>query len=99
MGNSWWKDRGFAISGVAVVLANETADTWHWDMLFWNIARVLIYGLLGLAIFGVCYLIIDKLTPFSFGRELIENRNVAVAIVLAGVFLGIAVILAAAIHG
>jgi uncharacterized membrane protein YjfL (UPF0719 family) len=74
-------------------------DASDWLLLLWNIVRVLIYVFLGLALFAVAYLIIDKLTPFSFGRELLENKNVAVAIVLAGVFLGIAVILAAAIHG
>jgi uncharacterized membrane protein YjfL (UPF0719 family) len=74
-------------------------QTWDWEGLAWNVLRVVIYVSLGLAIFAAAYLVIDKATPFSFGRELLENRNTAVALVLAAVFLGIALILAAAIHG
>jgi uncharacterized membrane protein YjfL (UPF0719 family) len=82
-----------------VVLFAQETHLWDWELLAWNVVRVLVYVLLGLAIFAATYLILDKATPFSFGRELLENRNTAFAIVLAGVFLGIALILAAAIHG
>jgi hypothetical protein len=104
MDRSWCNGRGTSALGLAVLLAVESVEThdpalWNWNHLLWNVTRVLIYVLLGLAIFAVAYLIIDKMTPFSFGRELLENRNVAVAIVLAGVFIGIALILAAAIQG
>jgi hypothetical protein len=104
MATSWCKGKGPSACGLAVVLAAETvvvADptVWNWNLLLWNVTRVVVYVLLGLAIFAVAYLVIDKATPFSFGRELLENRNTAVAIVLAAVFLGIALILAAAIHG
>jgi uncharacterized membrane protein YjfL (UPF0719 family) len=71
---------------------------WNWNWLLWDITRVIIYVFLGLAIFAVAYLILDKATPFSFGQELRENKNTAMAIVLASVFLGIALILAAAIR-
>ena len=72
---------------------------WEWENLFWHVAQVVVYVILGLGLFGVAYLIIDKATPFSLGKELLEKHNLAVAIVLGAVFLGIAVILAAAIRG
>ena len=97
MGTSWWKGKGLASWAMPLLLAETTV--WDFQGLLWNIFRVVIYTFLALAIFAVCYLVIDKLTPFSFGRELLENKNTAFAIVLAGVFLGIAIILAAAIHG
>ena len=53
----------------------------------------------GLLFFAVAYLVIDKVTPFSLGQELRQDKNVAIAIVLGSFFLGIAIILAAAIHG
>ena len=74
-------------------------EMWDWGLLFWHVAQVVVYVILGLGLFGVAYLIIDKATPFSLGKELLEKNNVAVAIVLGAVFLGIAVILAAAIRG
>jgi hypothetical protein len=46
---------------------------WDWNGLLWDLSRVLIYVFLGLALFAVCYLILDKATPFSFGHEIREN--------------------------
>ena len=43
--------------------------------------------------------VIDKVTPFSVRKELEEDHNVAMAIVIASVILGTALIIAAAIHG
>ena len=70
-----------------------------WERLLWQIVQVVIWVSLGLGFFALAYLIIDKLTPFSFHKEIIEDKNVALAILLAAVFLGIALIVAAAIHG
>ena len=74
-------------------------ETWDWGILFWHVAQVVVYVIVGLGMFGMAYLIIDKATPFSLGKELLEKNNVAVAIVLGAVFLGIAIILSAAIRG
>ena len=74
-------------------------EAWDWGILFWHVAQVVVYVIVGLGMFGMAYLIIDKATPFSLGKELLEKNNVAVAIVLGAVFLGIAVILSAAIRG
>ena len=74
-------------------------EAWDWSLLFWHVAQVVVYVILGLGMFGMAYLVIDKATPFSLGKELLEKNNVAVAIVLGAVFLGIALILAAAIRG
>lgn len=77
----------------------ESPPTWSWDVLLWHVVQVIIYVILGLALFAVAYLIIDKATPFSLHKVLLDDKNNAVAIVLGAVFLGIAVILAAAIRG
>jgi len=58
-----------------------------------------IFVLLGLVVFAVAFLIIGKATPFSVRREIEEDHNVALAIVIAAVILGSAIIIAAAIHG
>ena len=59
----------------------------------------LVFVLLGLLVFGLAFLIIGKATPFSVRKELEEDHNVALAIVIASVILGTALIIAAAIHG
>ena len=57
------------------------------------------FTMLGLALFGVAWLIIVKVTPFSIRKELEIDQNTALGVVLGSVILGIAIIVAAAIHG
>ncbi len=58
----------------------------------------LIFALMGVLIFWVCFVIIDKLTPYQLWNELIEKQNRALALVVAAMSLGICIIIAAAIH-
>ncbi|AGU52529.1 DUF350 domain-containing protein [Variovorax sp. CCNWLW225] len=58
----------------------------------------LVYALLGVLIFWLCFLIIDKLTPYDLWGEIVEKQNVALGLVVAAMSLGICVIVAAAIH-
>ena len=57
-----------------------------------------VYALIGVMVFWVCFVIIDKLTPYHLWHELVEKQNVALALVVAAMCLGVSVIVAAAIH-
>jgi putative membrane protein len=57
------------------------------------------YAGLGIAIFVVSFVLVDKLTPGNLWREIIERRNLAVALLAGSVAIGISSIIAAAIHG
>jgi len=59
----------------------------------------LIFVLLGLLVFALAFLIIVKASPFSVRKELADDQNVALAIVIGSVIIGSAIIVAAAIHG
>ena len=50
------------------------------------------------AVFWLCFVIIDKITPYDLWGEIVEKQNVALALVVAAMSLGICVIIAAAIH-
>jgi putative membrane protein len=63
------------------------------------LVTTVLFVVLGLVIFALAYMVIDKVTPFSVRKELEEDHNVALAIVIASVILGTALIIAAAIHG
>lgn len=63
------------------------------------LVTTLLFVLVGLVVFALAYLVIDKVTPFSVRKELEEDHNVALAIVIGSVILGTALIIAAAIHG
>jgi uncharacterized membrane protein YjfL (UPF0719 family) len=58
----------------------------------------LVYALLGVLIFWLCFLIIDKITPYDLWGEIVEKQNVALGLVVAAMSLGISIIVAAAIH-
>ncbi len=58
----------------------------------------LVYALIGVAIFWLCFVIIDKLTPVNLWQEIVEKHNRALALVVAAMCLGISLIVAAAIH-
>ena len=63
------------------------------------IAGSVIYALIGVAIFWICFLLVDKLTPYRLWDEIIEKKNVALAIVVGSMCLAIGLIVAAAVHG
>jgi uncharacterized membrane protein YjfL (UPF0719 family) len=58
-----------------------------------------VFTVFGLLVFGLAYIIIVKATPFSIRKELEDDHNTALAIVIASIILGIALIIAAAIQG
>jgi len=59
----------------------------------------LAYTLFGLVVFGVAFWIITKLVPFSMRKEIEDDQNTALAIVIGAVLLGLAIIIASTIHG
>ena len=59
----------------------------------------IVFVVLGLIVFALAFLVIGKATPFSVRKEIEEDHNVALAIVIASVILGSAIIIAAAVHG
>ena len=61
--------------------------------LIWTI----VYALLGVVVFGGAFWAATKVTPFSVRKEIEEDQNTALAVILGAVILGLAIIIAAAI--
>ena len=59
----------------------------------------LVYSTVGLVMFAVAFLIINKAVPFSIRKEIEDDQNTSLGIVIAAVILGIAMIVSAAVHG
>ncbi|HEY2324198.1 MAG TPA: DUF350 domain-containing protein [Thermoanaerobaculia bacterium] len=59
----------------------------------------LAYTIFGLVMFAVAFWIIVKTTPFSIRKEVEEDQNIALAILIGSVMLGLAIIIASTIHG
>jgi len=64
-----------------------------------QILASLVFSAIGLVLFGLAFLIMSKVTPFSIRKELEEDQNSALAIVIASIIIGIALIVSAAMHG
>ena len=63
-----------------------------------TLVAVLAFSSLGILLFALPFLIIVKVTPFSLRKEIEEDQNTALAIIIASVIIGIALIVSAAIH-
>jgi uncharacterized membrane protein YjfL (UPF0719 family) len=77
--------------------ATVTSDSWT-EVLVRNVVAAAAFGLVGVAMFAVAYAVIRKLVPFSIEKEIAEDQNTALGIVMGSLVLGIALIVAAAIH-
>lgn len=62
------------------------------------IGASIFYAFLGLLLMVVFIALIDKVLKLNFRKELLEDQNTALAILIAGISIGISVIIAAAIH-
>ncbi|TMH10004.1 MAG: DUF350 domain-containing protein [Betaproteobacteria bacterium] len=59
----------------------------------------IVYAMIGVLVFWISFVIVDKVTPYDLWGEIIEKKNVALAIVVGAMAIAIALIVAAAIHG
>ena len=59
----------------------------------------MIYALIGVFIFWLCFVIVDKITPYRLWEEICEKKNVALAIIVGSMCIAIGMIVAAAVHG
>ncbi len=57
------------------------------------------YTIFGFLIFGIAFWIIVAICPFSMRKEIEEDQNISLAILIGSVMLGLSIIIAATIHG
>ena len=60
--------------------------------------NAIVYALLGIVIFALSFITIDKLTPHDLWKEIIEQKNIALAIIVGFMALAMGIIIAAAVH-
>lgn len=65
---------------------------------FAEIISTIVYSALGLALFIISWLIIEALTPFSLRKEIEEDQNLALAVLIGAVFIAIAIMISAVIR-
>ena len=58
-----------------------------------------VFAGIGLVVFGIAFWIMNKLAPFSIKKEIEDDQNTALAIIMAGVIIGVSLIISSAIAG
>jgi uncharacterized membrane protein YjfL (UPF0719 family) len=71
----------------------------QFDQLGQALVATLAFAVVGLLVFLIAFGVIVKVTPFSIRKEIEEDHNVSLAILIAAVIIGISLVIAAAIHG
>ena len=63
------------------------------------IETTVIFVAIGLIVFALAFLIVVLVTPFSVKKEIEDDQNISLAVIIGSVIIGIAMIISAAIHG
>lgn len=64
-----------------------------------NIVNSVVYALIGFILMGLGFYLYEKITPSGIWKEIINEHNIALAIIVGAALLGISNIIASAIHG
>ena len=63
------------------------------------ITTTVVFVLIGLIVFAVAFLIVVLVAPFSVKKEIEDDQNISLAIIIGSIIIGIAMIISASIHG
>ena len=81
------------------VVATPTADPGFSFHFLYQLLPAASFALLGMMLFGLAWFIVVKVSPFSIRKEIEEDQNTALGIILGALLIGIAIIIAAAVSG
>lgn len=63
-----------------------------------NIRAAIVFALIGIVVFVGAFVVIDKVTPYDLWKEIVEEKNLALAVLVGAMSIGLCIIIAAAIH-
>jgi putative membrane protein len=63
-----------------------------------NVELALVFALIGIVVFVVSFVAIDRMTPYDLWREIVQEKNMALAVLIGAMSIGICIIIAAAVH-
>ncbi|MGI8812012.1 MAG: DUF350 domain-containing protein [Pyrinomonadaceae bacterium] len=69
------------------------------DELMPVLETTIIFVAIGLIVFALAFLIVVLVAPFSVKKEIEDDQNTSLAIIIGSVIIGVAMIISAAIHG
>jgi putative membrane protein len=63
-----------------------------------NVLNAMVFAALGILIFVLAFVIIDKATPYHLWNEIVREKNLALAVLIGAMSIGMCIIIAAAVH-
>jgi uncharacterized membrane protein YjfL (UPF0719 family) len=63
-----------------------------------NLVAAVVFAVLGIVVFVGAFVLVDRITPYNLWKEIIEEHNTALALLIGLASLGMSIIIAAAIH-
>jgi putative membrane protein len=63
------------------------------------LTTTVIFVAIGLIVFAIAFLIVVLIAPFSVKKEIEDDQNISLAVIIGSIIIGIAMIISAAIHG
>jgi len=63
-----------------------------------NIQAAVLFAFIGIVVFVAAFVLIDKMTPYHLWKEIVEEKNLALAVLVGAMSIGICIIIAAAVH-
>jgi uncharacterized membrane protein YjfL (UPF0719 family) len=63
-----------------------------------SLLNAIVYASLGIIIFAAAFAIVDALTPYHLWKEIVEDKNLALAVLVGAMSIGMCIIIAAAVH-
>ncbi len=70
-----------------------------WGALLSAAISSVLFTFIGLVFFAISFMVITKMVPFSMRKEIEEDQNVALGVILGAVIIGIAIIVSSALAG
>jgi putative membrane protein len=69
-----------------------------YSVLLHNLINASVFAAMGIILFVLAFAILDKATPYNLWKEIVQEHNMALAILVGAMSIGICIIIAAAVH-
>ena len=63
------------------------------------VGGTILYAVIGVVVLWLSFIVIDKITPYDLWKEIVEEKNLALGVMVGSMFIALGLIIAAAIHG
>jgi putative membrane protein len=63
-----------------------------------NVVNAVAFAFLGILVFVIAFILMDRFTPYNLWKEIVQEHNTALAILVGAMSIGISIIIASAVH-